>query len=85
MNFGEAYDSVSTLNGFVTFVPMKLVRLIKMCVNETYSKFHIGKNLSDEFPTQNALKLGHIYSHFFSILPYNMLSERSKKIGNEWN
>jgi hypothetical protein len=27
-------------------VPMKLVRLIKMCLNETYSKVCIGKHLS---------------------------------------
>jgi hypothetical protein len=34
-------------------VPMKLVRLIKMCLNETYSKGHIGKDLTDTFPIQN--------------------------------
>jgi hypothetical protein len=27
-------------------VPMKLVRLIKMCLNETYSKVRIGKHLA---------------------------------------
>jgi hypothetical protein len=37
---------------------MKLVRLIKMCLNETYSKVHIGKHLSDNFPIQNGLKQG---------------------------
>jgi hypothetical protein len=37
---------------------MKLVRLIKMCLNETYSKVHIGKHLSDSFPIQNGLKQG---------------------------
>jgi hypothetical protein len=26
---------------------MKLVRWIKMCLNETYGKIHIGKHLSD--------------------------------------
>jgi hypothetical protein len=37
--------------------PLKLVRLIKMCVNETYSsKIHIGTNVSDAFPIQNGLK-----------------------------
>jgi hypothetical protein len=35
---------------------MKLVKLIKMCLNETYSKVHIGKHLSDNFPIQNGLK-----------------------------
>jgi hypothetical protein len=37
---------------------MKLVRLIKMCLNETYSKVHVGKHLSDNFPIQNGLKQG---------------------------
>jgi hypothetical protein len=30
-------------------VPTKLVRLILMCLNETYSEGHIGKHLSDVF------------------------------------
>jgi hypothetical protein len=34
---------------------MKLVRLIKICLNETYSKVHIGSHLS-KFPIQNSLK-----------------------------
>jgi hypothetical protein len=37
---------------------MKLVRLIKMYLNETYSKVCIGKHLSDSFPVQNDLKQG---------------------------
>jgi hypothetical protein len=36
--------------------PMKLVRLIKVCLNETYIKVRIGKHLSDPFPIQNGLK-----------------------------
>jgi hypothetical protein len=44
-------------NIFIEFeVPMKLVRLMKMCLNETYSKVCIGKHLSDSFPIQNGLK-----------------------------
>jgi hypothetical protein len=39
-------------------IPMKLVRLIKMCLNERYSIIHIGKYLSDSFPIQNGLKQG---------------------------
>jgi hypothetical protein len=39
-------------------VAMKLVRLIKMCLNETYSKVCIGKKLSESFCTQNGLKQG---------------------------
>jgi hypothetical protein len=30
-------------------VPLKLVRMIKMCLNEMYSKVHIGKHLCDNF------------------------------------
>jgi hypothetical protein len=39
-------------------VSMKLVRLIKMCLNETYSKVHIGKHLYDSFPIENGRKQG---------------------------
>jgi hypothetical protein len=39
-------------------VTMKLVRLIKMCLNETYSEVRIGERLSDNFPIQNGLKQG---------------------------
>jgi hypothetical protein len=35
---------------------MKLVRQIKMHLNEIYGKVYIGKYLSDAFPTQNGLK-----------------------------
>jgi hypothetical protein len=37
-------------------IPRKLVGLIKMCLNETYSRVHIGKNLYDKFTIQNSLK-----------------------------
>jgi hypothetical protein len=56
----KAYDSVGRevlYNILIEFwVPMKLVRLTKMCLNETYSKVLIGKYLSDYFPIQNNLK-----------------------------
>jgi hypothetical protein len=58
----KAYDSVRRevlYNILVQFgVPMKLVGLIKMRLNETYSKVRIGKHLSDSFPIQNVLKQG---------------------------
>jgi hypothetical protein len=46
-------------------IPMKLVRLIKMCLNETYSKVRIGEHLSDSFPIQNGLKQGDAISTLF--------------------
>jgi retron-type reverse transcriptase len=33
-----------------------------MCLNETYSKVHIGKHLSDTFPMQNGIKQGDVLS-----------------------
>jgi hypothetical protein len=48
----EALYSILTAFGVST----KLVRLIKICLNETYSKAHIIKHLSDSFPIQNGLK-----------------------------
>jgi hypothetical protein len=38
-------------------MPRKLVGLIKMCLNETYSRVRIGKNLS-KFSIENDLKQG---------------------------
>jgi hypothetical protein len=37
---------------------MRLIRLIKMDLNESYSKIHIGETLSDAFPVQSGLKQG---------------------------
>jgi hypothetical protein len=37
---------------------MELVKLTKMCLNETYSRLRIGKHLCDTFPIQNGLKQG---------------------------
>ena len=39
-------------------IPMKLVRLIKMCLTERYSRVRVGKNLPDMFPITNGLKQG---------------------------
>ena len=39
-------------------IPMKLVRLIKMCLTGRYSRVQVSKNLSDMFPTRNVLKQG---------------------------
>ena len=46
-------------------IPMKQVRLIKMCLTETYSRVRVGKNLSDMFPIRNGLKQGVTLSPLF--------------------
>jgi hypothetical protein len=50
-------------------IPMKLVRLLKMCLNKTYY-VSLGKNLSDALPIQNCLKNKKDlhYHHCFSTL-----------------
>jgi hypothetical protein len=56
-NSGEIFHSILIGLG----ITIKQVRLIKMCLNETYSKDHIGK-LCDAFPIQNSLNQGDAFS-----------------------
>ena len=62
IDFKETYDTVrkEVLYNILieTDIPTKLVRLIKMCLNETYSRVQVGKQLSDMFPIRNGLKQG---------------------------
>ena len=62
IDFKKANDSVrreALYNILVEFgVPLKLIRLIKMCLTETYSRVRTGKNSSDVFPIRNCLKQG---------------------------
>jgi hypothetical protein len=62
IDFKKAYDSVKRKvvnNILIEFVaPLKLIRLIKICLNGTYSKVRRDKNLPGGFPIQNILKQG---------------------------
>ena len=44
---------------------MKLVRLIIVCLNETYSRVRGGKHLPDMFPVKNGCKQGDALSPLF--------------------
>jgi hypothetical protein len=48
-------------------IPMKLVRLIKICLNETFSSVQGGKHF-DLCPVRNGLKQGDACHHCFSTL-----------------
>jgi hypothetical protein len=62
IHFKKTYDSArreALYNICIEFgIPRKLVGLIKMCLNKTYIRVHIGKNLSDKFTIENGLKQG---------------------------
>ena len=62
IDFKKALDSVRRellYNILIEIgILMKLVRLIKMCLPETYSRIWVGKNLSIMFPTRNGLNQG---------------------------
>ena len=64
VDFKTAYDSIRREVLYNTLIdtgfPMKMVRLINMCLNETCSRVRIGKNLPDVFPIRNDLKQGEV-------------------------
>ena len=70
IDFKKAYDEVNRevfYNILTEFgIPMNLVRLIKMCLNATYSRVQLGNwYLSEVFPIRNGLKQSDALSTFF--------------------
>jgi hypothetical protein len=58
-------------------VPMKYVRLIKTCLNGTYSKICICRHFSDRFFIQNGLKQGDVS---LSVILYFALEYAIRKV-----
>jgi hypothetical protein len=62
ISFKKPYNSVKRevlYNILLEFcIPTKLVRQIKMSLNETYSEVRLSELLSDTFPIENGLKQG---------------------------
>jgi hypothetical protein len=62
IDFKKAYESVkreALYEILIEFgIPKKLVRIVKMCLTETYSRVRVGKNLFEMFPIRNGLKQG---------------------------
>jgi len=69
IDFNKAYGSIRReilYNILIECgVPMKMLRVINLCLNETYSRVRVGKHLSDLFLIRNVLKQGDALSPLF--------------------
>ena len=72
IEFKKAYDLIwmkVLYDILIEFgIAMKLVRLIELCLTETYSTVQVNKELPDIFPIRNGLKMEMLYQHWISNL-----------------
>ncbi|KAJ4446396.1 hypothetical protein ANN_13092 [Periplaneta americana] len=66
LNFTSHINKASLMRQLSQELMGKLVRLIKMCLSETYSRVLIGQFLSDAFPIHCGLKQGDVLSPLLS-------------------
>jgi sorting nexin-29 len=91
IDFLKTCDSIKRevlYNILVEFrVPMKLVRLIKMSLNEMYCNVCIGKHLSGNSPVQNGLKQGDalLLLFFNFVFEYVIRKAQENQVGLKLN
>ena len=67
-------------------IPIKLVKLLKMCLNETYRRVWVGKHWSDMLPIKNVLKQGDVLSPllFTFVLKYAIRRVQLNQLEMKW-
>ena len=65
-------------------IPIKLVKPIKMCLNEIYSRVRVDKHLWDTFPIQNYLKQGDALSPLFLNFSFECVIRRVQVNQEGW-